>query len=129
MIATTVFAALQGRGRYAIPHLPSAQIIEEPQAMRAPQPIGKIVDRHVSAEDPDAIEINVDACLLILTMAEAAPGEYARARHRLRQVGDWFTAQPAQVQALIDDLAAMDPLRRTRRRAVLVEAWSHLLIG
>ena len=95
--------------------------------MRAPQPSSHIVDRHVSADDPDAVEINVDACLLVLTMTEAHPGEHARARHRLAQIGGWFRASPAQVRALIDDLAAMDPLRRTRRRTALAEAWSRLL--
>lgn len=97
--------------------------------MRAPHPLGTIVNRHVSADDPEAIEINVDACLLVLTTTEAQPGEYAWARHRLAQIGGWFTASPAQVRALIDDLAAIDPLRCTRRRMALAEAWSHLLRG
>lgn len=86
-----------------------------------------LVDHHVTTDIPDIVEVNADACLAALVSAERAPGEQDRARRRLRQIGRWFEGNPRQVAALIDALAGMDPVRRNRRKAVLVEAWADLL--
>jgi hypothetical protein len=45
----------------------------------------------------------------------------------LKDAATWFGGSPAQVTALIDGIAAMDPINRDRRKAVLTAAWADLL--
>ncbi|SEP30578.1 hypothetical protein SAMN02799625_05413 [Methylobacterium sp. UNC300MFChir4.1] len=95
--------------------------------MLAQQTLGALIDRHVSTDVPEAVELHTDACLAVLTSCEVERDEHAHAHARLKQIGGWFGGDPVQVAALIDTLAALDPLRRARRKAVLTRAWADLL--
>lgn len=92
--------------------------------------VSELIERHVSAEEtaPAAISI-VSALNTLAGRANHAPAPAVRAgaRRRLADAATWFDGRPAQVAALIDDIAAMDPLNRDRRKAVLTAAWADLL--
>lgn len=85
-----------------------------------------LIDRHVATDVPDVLELNVDACLAVLMYPEQTPSEHDRARRRLRQIGSWFEGGARATSALIEALAAMDPVRRNRRRIALLAAWTDL---
>jgi hypothetical protein len=90
-----------------------------------------LMERHVSAEETAPAAISIVSALTILagTNALPAPAARAAARCRLKDAATWFDGSPAQVAALIDDIAAMEPLNRGRRKAVLTAAWADLLAG
>lgn len=86
-----------------------------------------IADRYVDSDMPDILELDIDACLAVLVGPEQAIGEHARARQRLRQVGRRLKSSAHRNEALIEALAALDPVRRTRRKIALSTAWADLL--
>jgi hypothetical protein len=90
-----------------------------------------LIERHVSAEEAAPAAISIVSALTILAGADDVPTPAARAaaRRRLKDAATWFDGSPAQVTALIDDIAAMEPLNRDRRKAVLAAAWTDLLAG
>jgi hypothetical protein len=90
-----------------------------------------LIERHVSAEEAAPAAISIVSALIILAGADDVPTPAARAaaRRRLREAATWFDGSPAQVTALINGIAAMDPINRDRRKAVLTAAWADLLIG
>jgi hypothetical protein len=90
-----------------------------------------LIERHVSAEEAAPAAISIVSALIILASTDDLPAPAARAaaRRRLKDAATWFDGSPAQVTALIDGIAAMDPINRDRRKAVLTAAWADLLAG
>jgi hypothetical protein len=88
-----------------------------------------LIERHVSAEEPAPAAISIVSALAVLadTNSAPAPASRAAARRRLTEAATWFDGTPADVAALINDIAAMDPPNRDRRKAVLCAAWTDLL--
>jgi hypothetical protein len=90
-----------------------------------------LIERHVSAEETAPAAVSIVSALAVLAPTNDAPAPAARsdALRRLREAATWFDGSPAQVTALIDEIAAMDPINRDRRKAVLTAAWADLLAG
>ncbi|MHB2204913.1 hypothetical protein [Methylobacterium sp. CM6257] len=93
--------------------------------------VSDLIERHVSAEEPAPAAISIVSALEVLADVNSVPAPAARAgaRRRLADAATWFDGTPAQVAALIDDIAAMEPANRDRRKAVLTAAWADLLAG
>ena len=92
--------------------------------------VSELIERHVSAEETAPPAISIVSALSILVAGAThtpAPAARAAARRRLKDAATWFDGRPAQVTALIRDIAAMDMPNRDRRKAVLIAAWSDLL--
>ncbi|GJE14448.1 hypothetical protein FOHLNKBM_5523 [Methylobacterium longum] len=92
--------------------------------------VSDLIERHVSAEETAPAAISIVSALAILaggTSHTPAPAARAAARRRLAEAATWFDGKPAQIAALIDDIAAMEPPNRERRKAVLTTAWTDLL--
>jgi hypothetical protein len=93
--------------------------------------VSDLTEQHVSAEETAPAAANIVAALAVLvasgTACSLAPPARASARRRLTDAATWFDGRPAQVAALIDDIAAVDAPNRDRRKAVLSAAWSDLL--
>ncbi|MCJ2052327.1 hypothetical protein [Methylobacterium sp. J-070] len=92
--------------------------------------VSDLIEQHVSAEETAPAAISIVAALAVLAAAGSAhaPAAHVAARRRLKDAATWFDGRPAEVAALIDDLGAMDPLNRDRRKAVLTAAWADLLV-
>jgi hypothetical protein len=90
-----------------------------------------LIERHVSAEEAAPAAVSIVSALAVLASTNDAPPPAARsdALGRLREAATWFDGSPAQVTALINGIAVMDPINRGRRKAVLTAAWADLLIG
>jgi hypothetical protein len=93
--------------------------------------VSDLIERHVSAEEPAPAAISIVSALAVLADTNSAPAPAARAaaRRRLTEAANWFDGTPAEVTALINDIAAMEPSNRDRRKAVLTAAWADLLAG
>ncbi|WP_267428658.1 hypothetical protein, partial [Methylobacterium sp. GC_Met_2] len=89
--------------------------------------VSELIERHVSAEEPAPPAINIVSALSVLVAGAShtpAPAARSAARRRLKDAAAWFDGRPAQVAALIDDIAAIDFPNRERRKAVLTVAWA-----
>ncbi len=94
--------------------------------------VSDLIERHVSAEETAPAAINIVSALSILAAGVThtpAPAARAAARRRLADAALWFDGRPAQVSALINAIAAIEPANRERRKAVLTTAWADLLAG
>ncbi|UIY45589.1 hypothetical protein [Methylobacterium radiotolerans] len=93
--------------------------------------VSDLIERHVSAEETAPAAINIVSALSVLvaggTSHTPAPAARSAARRRLKDAAMWFDGRSAQVAALINAIAALDPPNRDHRKAVLTAAWSDLL--
>ena len=92
--------------------------------------VSDLIERHVSAEETAPAAINIVSALSILVAGGThtlAPAARAAARRRLADAALWFDGRPAQIAALINAIAAMEPANRDRRKVVLTAAWADLL--
>jgi hypothetical protein len=92
--------------------------------------VSDLIERHVSAEESAPAAISIISALAVLAgdaTHTPAPAARAAARRRLTEAATWFDGTSAKVAALIDDIAALEPPHRDRRKAVLTAAWADLL--